>query len=169
MIKVVKKYFFIFLIIGIIGFLFTNCSNTKNYQTDSLYAPVFLNIKTIYSSQIAFNIGTTLPIKIFVGSKSYNIYPILLELKIASSYQYIIDPYTSFILSVDNQLYFPKLPDEVKNTSLYNILLEKDKKLLILSPYPKTINLLYFLSSDVSSKKMKLICNINGKIYFFEL
>lgn len=169
MIKVIKQYFFIFLIIGIIAFLFTNCSNTKNYQTDSVYAPIFLNIKTIYSSQIAFNIGTTLPIKIFVGSKSYSIYPIILELKIASSYQYIIDPYTSFILGVDNQLYFPKLPDEVKNTPLYKLLLEKDKKLLILSPYPKTINLLYFLSSDVSSKKLKLICNINGKIYFFEL
>jgi len=111
--KILVKYFIIFLIIGLIGFLFTNCGSSLNYIVSLSNAPIYLNFKVIYPSQVAFNIGTVLPLKIEYESKSYNIYPLILEISLYSTYQYIIDHYTSFILKIDNQIFFPKLPEEI--------------------------------------------------------
>jgi hypothetical protein len=167
--KILVKYFIIFLIIGLIGFLFTNCGSSLNYIVSLSNAPIYLNFKVIYPSQVAFNIGTVLPLKIEYESKSYNIYPLILEISLYSTYQYIIDPYTSFILKIDNQIFFPKLPEEIINSELLSLLLNKEKNLLIVQPFSKTIRLIYFLPYNVENKKLKIICNINGKVFVYDL
>jgi len=167
--KISYKYFTIFLIIGLIGFLFTSCASSLNYIIYTPYAPIYLNFKVIYPSQIAFNIGNILPLKIEYESKSYNIYPLIIEISIYSNYQYIIDPYTSFILKIENQIYFPKLPEELKNSELSSLLLNKEKKILIVQPFPQTLRLIYFLTNNVENKKLKIICSINNKVFIYDL
>jgi len=159
----------IFLIIGFILLLLNGCNLSKLYTIEAPYAPIFTDLKTIYPAQIAFKLNTSLPIKLTEGAKSYNIYPFIIELKLYSSYQYCIDPYTSFILNIDNQMFFPKFPSELLKTIFKDLLVEKQEKLLILSPYINNIQLIYFLPFNIENKVLKLIFNINGKIYFLKL
>lgn len=159
----------IFLIIGISFYLLTGCNSLLHYNIDLNYSKIDMIVKPLYPSQIAFIIGISLPFKINYESKSYNVYPFILEITLSSSYQYVIDPYTSFILSIDNQIYFPKYPQELKGTEIFNLLLEKKLKIFIFQPYPQKINLVYLFPNNIENKKLKLIVNINSKIYFFDL
>lgn len=163
------KLILLFLIIGSFIFWLTGCSLSKNYIVDLPFCPIKLNVKLTLPDQVAFNIAQTLPLKINFESKTYNVYPLILDLTLSSSYQYVIDPYTSFLLAVDNLIFFPKYPSELRNTDLYNLLPQKNIKILILQPVPTSIRLIYFLPSNVENKKLALILNINGKIYFFNL
>lgn len=167
--KLKFKDFIIFLIIGLTLFLFTNCSTTFNYTMELPKSPIFIAFKVMYPSQVAFNIGVILPLKIEYQSKSYNIYPLVIDISLSSSYQYVIDPYISFILNIDNQIYFPKLPEEIRNLEISNLLFEKQKKILIVKPEPQTIRLIYFLTNNIEDKKLKIICNIDGNVYIYDL
>lgn len=163
------KLIIIFLIIGFFTIWLTGCSLSKNFLVDLPFCPIELNIKLTLPDQVAFNIGQTLPLKINFESKSYSIYPLILDLTLSSSYQYVIDPYTSFMLSIDNLIFFPKYPHELRNTGLYDLLLQKNINILILQPFPTIIRLIYFLPSNVENKKLALILNVNGKVYFYNL
>lgn len=167
--KNAKKNYTIFLIIGFILLFLTSCTSLYNFTIASKYAPLFINAKIIYPSQIAFNLGTTLPIKIEINSKSYSTYPVIIEFEIHSSYQYIIDTYTSFILNIDNQIFYPKFPEEVKNTVYSSLLLDTKTHLFICQPYPQKVNLLYLLNNNIENKKLSIIFNINGNVYFYDL
>lgn len=168
MIKLLKRIS-IFLIIGLLIYLLTGCNSLLHYNIDLTYSKIDIMIKPLYPTQIAFALGLILPLKINYESKSYNFYPFILEITLLSSYQYVIDPYSSFMLNVDNQIYFPKYPEELKGTEIFNLLSEKKLKYFIFQPYPQKISLVYLFPYNIEDKKLKLIVNINSKIYFFDL
>ncbi len=168
MINKTKKLIF-FLIIGLLFLLLVGCNINKFYTIDLPFVPISTELKIISSSQIAFKLNTSLPIKITVDSKTFSIYPFIIQMNIYSDFQYVIDPYTSFILAMENQIFFPKYPSEILKTILKDLLFENKEKLLILSPIPQKRQLIYFLPFNPETKILKLILNINGKIYLLKL
>ncbi|HNV43309.1 MAG: hypothetical protein KBG82_06945 [Spirochaetes bacterium] len=159
------KKIIIFLFIGLFFLTIIGCSFTQNYTISYKNTSIKLDINLLYPSSLNIRYGINSPVKISSGNSSISVYPILLEVDITSNYQYIIDPYSSFIVFTDNTLYFPKFPEELKKAKLFDEIPVSKKGLIILQPFTQNIRLLYFLKQNPEKKKLILYCTIENNLY----
>ena len=159
------KKIIIFLFIGLFFLTIIGCSFTQNYTISYKNTSIKLDINLLYPSSLNIRYGINSPVKISSGNSSISVFPILLEVNITSNYQYIIDPYSSFIVFTDNTLYFPKFPEEIKKVKLFDEIPISKKGLIILQPFTQNIRLLYFLKQNPEKKKLMLYFTIENNLY----